>query len=162
MNRILSIPVLLLFLAFPIKAISQDVSVIHYQGSDFDAVIFPENSSDFFPGKGRFTPTKNDVYTAEKALKTKLKELNADKMNQSDTPVIDKNLKRYKRQYFGYLDEKGNKILFINCFWKNEKEESELWMKERIRVLDGGSFYWNIKFNMEKNELFDLDVNGNG
>jgi hypothetical protein len=27
-------------------------------------------------------------------------------------------------------------------------------------VLDGGSYYWSIKFNLNKNELFSLHING--
>jgi hypothetical protein len=132
----------------------------HFQTSEFDAAIFPENSIDIFPGKSRFTPTHDEVKSAEMSLINQLKELNSEKLNQHDSPVIDKNLKKYKRQYFGYIDENGNKILFINCFWRKEKEESLLWLKERIRVLDGGSYFWNIKFNVAKMLLFDLEVNG--
>ena len=133
---------------------------VHYQTDEFNVSIFSENSVEIFPGKSRFTPSKEEINLAEKSLSTQLKELNSEKLNQSDSPVIDKNLRKYKRQYFGYIDKNGNKILFINCFWKREKEESLLWLKERIRVLDGGSYFWNVKFNITKNILFDLDVNG--
>lgn len=132
----------------------------HYQTAEFDVAIFPENSIDILPGKGRFTPSRDEIKLAEKSLITQLRELNSEKLNQHESPVIDKNLKKYKRQYFGYIDENGNKILLINCFWRKEKEESLLWLKERIRVLDGGSYFWNVKFNIAKMQLFDLDVNG--
>lgn len=130
--------------------------------AEYDIAIFSEQSPDIFPGLGKFTPNQSEIELAEKVLALQLKELNFDRHNQYDTPVIDKNLKRYKRQYFGYIDANGNKILYINCFWRNEKEESLLWLKEQVKVLDGGSYFWNVKFNISKNELFDLYVNGNG
>jgi hypothetical protein len=86
-----------------------------------------------------------------------LQQLNEDKQNQAFTPVIDKNLKNYKRQYFGYIDSKSHKILFINCFWKKEKEVT--WLTEMINVLGGGSYFWTVKFNLNTQELFDLEVN---
>lgn len=128
---------------------------------NYDIAIFNEQSPEIFPGQGKFTPNQGEIDLAEKALNLQLKELNADRQNQYETPVIDKNLKKYKRQYFGFFDANGNKIIYINCFWRNEKEESLLWLKEQVRVLDGGSYFWNVKFNLVKNELFDLNVNGN-
>lgn len=138
---------------------NQSFKTDHYQTENFDVVIFPAESPDFFPGKGRFTPTRSEILSAENSLRTKLKALNWDKLNQSETPVIDRNLKKYKRQYFGYLDGDGRKTLFINCFWKREKEESLVWLRERISVLGGGSYFWSVKFRIAENELFDLDVN---
>jgi hypothetical protein len=144
------------------QEVSPGILATPYITGKFEAAIFPEVSPEIFPGPARFTPTKAEVDQAEKALNTQLKGLNTDKLNQYDTPVIDKNLKKYKRQYFGYINTKGERILFINCFWKKDKDDAQLWLRERIRLLDGGSYYWNIKFRIEKNELFDLDVNGVG
>lgn len=72
------------------------------------------------------------------------------------------NLKKYKRQYFGYINKNNEHTLFINCFWGDEIFHKNEWLKNRIMVLDGGSYYWNVKYNIEKDELFDLDVNGGG
>lgn len=125
-----------------------------------DIAIFPANSRELFDGGERFTPSRAEVDKAEHALTVQLAKLNADRQNQYVTPVIDKNLSKYRRQYFGYMDKKGNKILFINCFWKRDKEGELLWLKERIRVLDGGSYYWNVKYDVGEDGLFDLEVNG--
>jgi hypothetical protein len=132
----------------------------HYQTRKFDVVIFSAYSHDLFPGPERFTPTKQEIENAELALLKQLAVLNSDRQNQYATPVIDKNLSKYKRQYFGYIDNNGNKILFINCFWRRDKDSDLNWLKERIRVLDGGSYFWNVKYNISKDELFDLEVNG--
>jgi len=163
-NRFFSFFAVVLLLSFSLQARIQDLFNVAelLKTDEYEIAIFPENSKEIFSGGKRFTPSKEEISAAEKALKSQLKELNSDKLNQSDTPVIDKNLKKYRRQYFGYTNDKGEKILFINCFWRKEKDESSLWLKEQIRVMDGGSNYWNIKFNVEKNVLFDLEVNGYG
>jgi hypothetical protein len=159
-NKLFSFITIGLLLCISLKAGNQDSTnaATLLKIDDYEVAIFSENSKEFFPGK-RFTPTKEEIVAAENALKSQLKELNSDKMNQSDTPVIDKNLKKYKRQYFGYINERGEKILFINCFWRKDKDESLVWLKEQIRVLDGGSYFWNVKYKIEKDTLFDLEVN---
>lgn len=131
----------------------------HFITNKFDVAIFPANYLDFIP-RPRFTPTRQDVEKAELALKRNLKNLNKKLINQSSTPIIHEKLNNYKRQYFGYIDKNGNRVLFINCFWSNDKDDSDSWLTERTMVLDGGSYYWNVKYNLDKNELFDLAING--
>ena len=141
--------------------INSDSSIAkHYLTKKSDIAIFPADSKELFYGNERFTPTQKEIDQAERALVIQLPRLNAEHVNQYATPVIDKNLSKYKRQYFGYIDKNGNRILYINCFWKRDKEGEQLWLREKIQVLDGGSYYWNIKFNINTDELFDLDVNG--
>ena len=39
-------------------------------------------------------------------------------MNQVDNcPVINKKLKPYRRQYFGYIDSNGDKIIYVTFNW---------------------------------------------
>ena len=150
--------ILLYFILFTTFCFSQEAE--HYKTKEFDVAIFPETYKELLPEK-RFTPTHENIIEAEMALRTKLEELNYLLTNQYDTPVIHKNLSKYLRQYFGYIDENGNHILIINCFWKNvDKMAKKLWLKDRITVADGGSFYWNVKYNLDTGELFDLEVNG--
>lgn len=129
----------------------------HYKTKKFDVTIFPANYIDMIPGE-RFTPTKQDIDKAEVALNRDLKTLNRQNLNQTSTPVIHKKLRKYKRQYFGYIDKNGERILLINCFWDKESERN--WINNRVVVLDGGSYYWNVKYNIDKDKLFDLQING--
>jgi len=131
----------------------------HYKTKRFDVAIFPSNYFDLIPGQ-RFTPTRQEIDQAELSLATDLKTLNNPLVNQSSTPIIHKNLHKYKRQYFGYIDKNGDRFLLINCFWARDKDDTERWLKGRIMVLDGGSYYWNVKFNLDKKQLFELDVKG--
>ena len=155
--------ILVLTLIAVLKTFGQNeninVKTVHYKTDRFDIAIFPANYIDFISGE-RFTPTKQDIDKAEAALRTKLKELNKMQINQHTTPIIHKKLKKYKRQYFGYIDSNGNKILLINCFWYKDDDSKEKWLKDRIYAFDGGSYYWNVKFNLNTEDLFDLLING--
>jgi hypothetical protein len=130
----------------------------HFKTKQFEVAIFPESSNDLMPGK-RFTPTKEEIFEAEKALKLKLKEANRNLENQYNSPIIHRNLKKYKRQYFGFINDKGEKILYINSLWKKNEEETK-WLQQIIMVSDGGSYYWNIEYNLDTEELMNLSVNG--
>lgn len=161
MTRILTVLTVILLATFNSfgQADTIFIKADHYKTKKFDVAIFPATYFGLIPGK-RFTPTQQEINKAEIALQNSLKIINKQLVNQSSTPVIHKNLKKYKRQYFGYIDKNGDRILLINCFWSRNKYDSEGWLTDQRMVLDGGSYYWNVKFNLEKNELFDLDING--
>ena len=94
----------------------------HFKTRQFEVAIFPESSNEIMQ-QNRFTPTKEEIIKAENTLKSKLKEANRNFENQYNSPIIHRNLKKYKRQYFGFINDKGEKILYINSLWKkNEKE----------------------------------------
>ncbi|WKN30325.1 hypothetical protein PZB74_15275 [Porifericola rhodea] len=134
----------------------------HFESENFDCAIFPKEYNDFIDEE-RFTPTRAEIELAEETLQSNLKKINRNLVNQDGTkynPIIHQNLKKYKRQYFGYLDEDGNRILLINAFW-GEDESSDDWLRERVLVFDGGSYYWSIRYNIDKHKLFGLQVNGN-
>lgn len=133
----------------------------HYKTKKFDVAIFPSNYFALIPGQ-RFTPTRQEIDRAEISLRYDLKILNKQLLNQSTTPVIHKNLHKYKRQYFGYVDKNGDRILLINNFWSKDNDYKAQWLVNMIIVHDGGSYYWNVKFNLNKKQLFDLEVNGYG
>lgn len=135
------------------------IAADHYKTNKFDVAIFPSSYIDFVGGE-RFTPTRAEIDQAETALQIELSNLNKDLINQTSSPIIHKNLNKYKRQYFGFIDKNGNRILLINSFWTKQKEISSGWLTGRILVLDGGSYYWTVKFNLDTEKLFDLVING--
>ena len=149
--------IIILFLTSFYYVKAQNVAE-HFKTKQFEVAIFPESSYEIMPGK-RFTPTKEEIFEAEKALKSKLKEANRNLENQYNSPIIHRNLKKYKRQYFGFINDKGEKILYINSLWKKNEEETK-WLQQIIMVSDGGSHYWNIEYNLETDELINLSVNG--
>ncbi len=159
----INITILILLLPITFRVFGQADTTFkkadHYKTKQFDVAIFPSNYFNFIPGQ-RFTPTRQQIDRAEASLGTDLKTLNNQLVNQYSTPIIHQNLHEYKRQYFGYIDINGDRILLINCFWSEAEDDTDGWLKGRIMVLDGGSYYWNIKFNLDKKQLFDLNVNG--
>src|SRR5690606_25875838 len=72
--------------------------------------------------------------------------------------------------YFGYIDSSGKKIIYITFNWDRYsifdrlrgyyKDESENWKKEKEMILDGCSYHWEIKINLDTEEVFELGVNG--
>jgi hypothetical protein len=130
----------------------------HFKTRQFEVAIFPESSNEIMQ-QNRFTPTKEEILKAENALKSKLKEVNINLENQYNSPIIHRNLKKYKRQYFGYINGNGEKVLYINSLWKKNEKETK-WLQQIKMVSDGGSYYWNIEYNLETDELINLSVNG--
>ena len=131
-----------------------------YEGYIFDATHFVMVSDQ--QQKNRYTPSTDDVSAAEKLLKKNLQSINKNRINQiGSCPVIDKKLKKYKRQYVGFINDKGEKILWINFVWDKRLTESEL-SEDIISVKDGCSYYWNIKINVTTNNIFELKINGLG
>lgn len=118
----------------------------------------------------RFTPTREDIEVAETILKQQIQKLNNPRINQfSKKEYIDKNLKKYFRQYVGFTNEKGDKIIHINFYWnkftlidrlKGYDDQRLEYTSDFSVELDGGSHYWNVNVNLTKKNLERLQVNG--
>ena len=138
----------------------------YIKGSNFEGVIFDKEYK--FPYNvidstyQRFTPTVEEIELVEKALKQQIKELNKNHPNQiSRKSNIEKHLGKYRRQYFGIITPKGERTIHVNCF-KKEKDDDwqKSWMSNLYEVLDGGSNYWRVNFNIATGVLFDFSTNG--
>ena len=66
-------------------------------------------------------------------------------------------LSNYKRQFIPVTNEKGEKVVWVNCFC----DEKEYWRKSIVFVLDGGNCYFNVKINLTQRTYYNLRVNGN-
>lgn len=128
----------------------------------FEGYIFPKEYVLVIPSndlKDRYTPTKQDIINIESIIKDQLAEINKLQINQvNGCPIIHEKLKKYKRQYFGFTNNEGDSIIWVNCIWS--KHISDSWGKDVVIILDGCSYYWNIKVNLNKKKIFDLQVNG--
>lgn len=121
----------------------------------------------------RFTPNLEEIKIAEKILRKNIREINSKKINQRNgCLIIHKNLNMYRRQYFGYFNDKNEKVIYVT-FNKNklsliekikgiQKDESDNWKKEKEIWQDGCSSHWQIKINLETKALFELEINGIG
>ena len=66
-------------------------------------------------------------------------------------------LKEYKIQYVPYLNEKGEKEIWINGFCSDFDTD---WRKEIISVFDGGNCYFTIRLNLSTGECLEIGTNG--
>jgi len=107
-----------------------------------------------------FKPTIEEARKAEELLAKKLNQLNKDRANQGDgCPDIEKNISKYVRQYIGYADKSGNKVIFINMIWSKGVDLDGL-DSEYVMIFDGCSRYWIVKVNLETEAFYDLDIKG--
>lgn len=138
-----------------------------------ESVIFSKDAVCLFCNLGvsRFTPTLEEINQAEIILQKNIKTANYPIYNQGDgCPFIHRNLKNYRRQYYGFKDSAGNQILFVNFLWARYtifdrlkgyfKDESLEWKEEYVQVLDGCSHYWQININLSQQKLENLSING--
>jgi hypothetical protein len=82
-----------------------------------------------------------------------------DSILQQCTNKIGSHLSQYKRQYVPSINDKGEKVVWVNCFCSKWDRN---WKKELIRVEDGGSCYFNVTINLVTGKYDDLRVNGVG
>jgi len=69
-----------------------------------------------------------------------------------------KSWQSYTFQYQGQMG-KNKRYIFINALCDKEMKKKDL-SKEIIRVLDGGSCFFSLKYDPISKELFDIIING--
>lgn len=152
-----------IFLGMALSIYAQEPSIL-CKGKGYVGYMFDTNYivlKSIKEQKGKSMLSCNEIETAEHILKSKLAALSSSKINQlKNCPNIVKKLSKYRRQYFGFVNTRGEKIIWINCFWNkdlNDKSKHDL-----IIVNDGCSYYWNIEVNLTNNSLSSLKINGKG
>ncbi len=97
-----------------------------------------------------WTPTKDDVLTAEDQIEAYLK-----KDSKFHTPDLWRKLPEYKRQYIGIVVN-GHQRIFCNFFcW------SQLPLNEKpVFVFDGGECFFRIQYDLDEKTCYDFNANG--
>lgn len=110
----------------------------------------------------RWNPCIKDIEIAELIMEEYLNKISDSILvNQYGTcPIIHLNLNKYIRQYIGIINEKGDKIIKINCFWNEYINSYPNWKTNLVNVDDGCSFYWSIKVDIYNKVCFDYYING--
>lgn len=133
---------------------------LYIKASNFEGVIFSKDfDSRFLIGEKftKFSPVQEEVLLAEEILD---KGLDTIANSRGKNRFIHKNIATYCRQYFGYINEDGDKIIYLNAFSKPSNEPiDEKWLRQLNFALDGGPAYWQIRINVTKQILFDFRVN---
>ena len=169
MKKLLSILILLHFTL----GSSQEIKLI--ENPTFKGAIFPATYNIEFsenpPLEKRFTPTIAEIEELETQLRKNIKEINKNKPNQGKDygPVIHRNLNKYVRQYIGFIDEDGQKVIHVNFIWNHYSfwdrirgftKPDDRWKTEWQMTFDGGSRYWNIKYLVDEDRFIHFRVNG--
>jgi len=130
-----------------------------YRGYVFDTTYFLMKSIEGQRSKANLT--LEEIRAAESILRSQLPEINRLKPNQSSgCPNINRKLDRYWRQYFGFINVKDEKVVWINMFWNKELIGDA--KRELVGMYDGCSYYWNIEINLTTRKAYNLQVNGSG
>jgi hypothetical protein len=150
----------------------------HVVGNDFEGVIFSKDyhfkiaPPELDTADRRFTPDTSQIIAAEKDMRLNMEMAERKVKKPTKDIVIHDKLNYYLRQYFGYINQKQEKVIFINCIWKKDidrmaKEKAVLpqfdipdWMSEFYTISNGGTYYFSVKVNLTTHQLFDLGFKG--
>ncbi|WP_400191100.1 hypothetical protein [Hymenobacter sp. B81] len=65
-------------------------------------------------------------------------------------------LPEYKRQYFAFINSRGEKEVQVNCFCT----EVPNWRRQLVVVSDGGNCFFHVTVNLSNNTWHDMAANG--
>ncbi|MBN2494901.1 MAG: hypothetical protein JXR96_09955 [Deltaproteobacteria bacterium] len=108
------------------------------------------------PELARFTPTEDDVQTAEDLIAAQLPRLLE---THPDAQRIISALPQYRRQYFGVMNRKGHRSLRIHFFHRGE-EHDDSWKREVVSVRGGGHRYFELSVDLDEKRCRGLHVHG--
>lgn len=134
---------------------------VYLETKRFSGTIFSANTkfSDHDSDK-RFTPTIPEIFKAEVLFKNCLTTGKKD----DDGIFVDKKMidkpSAYYRQYVGFLNKKGQKVIFFNCFKKKIQLHGFNWKKDELMVMDGGNAFFNVMINLTTQACSRFIVNG--
>lgn len=140
------------------QEIATEIKEKHFKGYVFPKVYEPIVFK-LIDVKARYCPTIEDIKNAELILRENIDNL----ISKGNGKIKGKNLKKYTRQYLGYINNEDEVIIYINFIYtKNIDKEWKPRFKEELQlVMDGGDDYWQIYVNITKKCLFGLYINGN-
>lgn len=118
----------------------------------------------------RFTPTLAQVQLVEQALRRQNLGAAAPRPEFSDyyahyPALIQRNLPRYHRQYFGYYNDQRHPCLYLNAFVYDIEDLPGTvphWLRETIWTNDGGAAYWRICYDLTVQKFYCFNHNHEG
>ena len=132
----------------------------NYEGvafnEDFETDVTVENEA------GRFTLTSAEIDTVEKLMKKKIAKLNHTHNHQAsmECQLIDEHLEKYKRQYIGFVNEDGDKVVWVNFLHDNRFDK--LLLYEIPNITGGCNNFFSVKVNIDHRRVYGLEVNDAG
>ncbi|MBO4741366.1 MAG: hypothetical protein J5605_06950 [Bacteroidales bacterium] len=144
----------------PSEKYATAVTGTNYEGyafnEEFETDITVENQA------GRFTLSTEDIAILEKLLQKKIAKLNHSHNHQAsmDCQLIDEHLEKYKRQYIGFINYDGDKVVWVN--FVRDSRFDKLLIYEIPNIKGGCSNFFSVKVNMDHRIVYDLEVNDPG
>lgn len=169
MKKLTIFVALLAFFAMPLFA--QDYVVpeetwkfVEVSGSNYHGYAFHKDWSvdvEVESQEGRYTPDDADIVLAEHLIQKRIAYLNRFHENQEGLcPIIDEHMTKYERQYVGFTDVHGYRIIWVNFIW-DESLRGKL-ANDIVRTEGGCGHYWSVKVNIDTEKVYGLEVNGSG
>ncbi|HET9506120.1 MAG TPA: hypothetical protein VFO93_21450 [Hymenobacter sp.] len=122
---------------------------------------------------GRFTPTKQRVDSVENLLPMLLQAMvisprfrGKERYYKKHLRPLPKNLKRYRRQYFGFYNSRHQPCLYINFFNPDSpyiKAFGFDWLLKTVLITDAGFMLddspnlWQVSFNLTTQQLYSFE-----
>lgn len=111
---------------------------------------------------GRFTPTDEEIAEAERLVQKRIAYLNREHYNQSGMcPIIDEHMRKYRRQYVGFTNDRGDHIIWLNFLWDDELTDQRL-ANDVLLTRGGCGHFWHVKCNLATRKVYGLEVNEDG
>ena len=131
------------------------VPIVTYDSNSiiFDAKSAEEMSLGPIAGRsldGYWTPDPDDVRELERHLGAYLKEAG------ETSPGLISKWSDYKRQYAGIMVD-GKRLVFANYFCDAFDVE---WQRDWVFVMDGGDCFFDVKYDAETGEFYELRIHG--
>ena len=145
----------------------------YIKGKDYYGFVFSgEHSICGFPpeiiignvpiGSHRCTLTEENIIQAETILRNNINTeyVKSCQFLWKKPPINKRTLKKYYRQYIGYLTPNNEEIVRIYLIIKDFVPDIKRLSDDLIEVYDGGYCYWRISVNLQTQLVFDMEVNG--
>jgi hypothetical protein len=116
-----------------------------------------DNQTREYGPRCRWVPSKAQTSKALEAIYTFLKtEITPDWRNRQRKDIQDQ-ISSYHVQFVGTIID-GRKAIHCNFFQEEGGFNHDKYTY--VLVLDGGTSYWRINYDIDKNKCFDFEVNG--
>jgi len=125
-----------------IKNIAGNDTTFYIKSKYYDGVIFPVSYKDTDP-KIAFLPSANEIKESEISLAKIYNQVNllGGKYFRNMIVDVSPHFANYKRQYFGYVNDKGQRVVYINLLnFKNKEDVNKYltnWKHKFIVGYDG-------------------------
>ncbi len=128
----------------------------------YKGYIFPKEHSvwGLAPEKNRYTPSLEDISKAEQILRDNIGSIKFPWDIGYGSPRL---LRKYRRQYIGYIMKDGSKLLKVNLIYKRYFKGKDMYKelsKDLISFNSEGGWLWKVSINLKTKKVLNIEVDG--